>query len=391
MPSLVENKKLSIWLLCLLFVFAVSFFFIDVSKTRNNIFYVGFALPVLIWTLVSWRSALQMRNESLLLMLVFFAAMALIEMTFLREDMYSELKHSLYLLMFYIGLQLIVDHPSHQGYWVRAWGGFTLLCLFYAAGKWLWIYLQTGQLVRLQMAAAANNPVHAALMISSGVSAFWLFVIEPRLQRFTHMVLGGLLIAGLQIWVALIFDARSALSGTILFLVGWALCRERGAKLLLGLAVVVGLVLYLTGLFDLFMSRGASFRLTIWQDALERLFQQCGVAFGCGKDNYLFLGEFFHPHNSYLSVLYRYGAFVAVIGTLWAASYWYWGIRMKSRWFLVSLIGWGGLLTTGSGLLSSPQPFWLYFWMPTLLSMIEVRRLRGINSSPESKGILHDY
>ncbi len=391
MQSLVENKRLSFWLLCLLCVFAVSFFFIDVSKTRNNIFYVGFAIPVLIWTLVSWRSALQMRNQSLLLLLVFFAAMAVIEMAFVREDMFSQLKHGIYLLMFYIGLQLIVDHPSCQDYWVRAWGGFTLLCLLYATGEWLWIYLQTGQLVRLQMAAAASNPVHAALMISSGVSAFWLFVIEPRLQRFSHMVLGGLLIAGLQIWVALIFDARSALSGTILFLAGWALFRERGAKLLLGLAIVVGLVLYFTGLLDLFMSRGASYRLAIWQEAMERLFQHCGVAFGCGKDNYLFLGEFFHVHSSYLSVLYRYGAFVAVIGTLWAASYWYWGVRMKSRWFLVSLIGWGGLLTTGSGLLSSPQPFWLYFWMPTLLSMIEVQRLRRMNSNPESKGFSHDY
>src|SRR3546814_10221134 len=141
------------------------------------------------------------------------------------------------------------------------------------------------------MAAAASNPVHAALMISSGISAFWLFVIEPRLQRFTHLVLGGLLIAGLQVWVALIFDARSALSGTILFLTGWALFRERGARLLLGLAVVVGLTLYLTGLLDLFMSRGASYRLVIWQDVLQRLVHHCGVAFGCGNDDYRFLGR----------------------------------------------------------------------------------------------------
>ncbi|MDD2031893.1 hypothetical protein T3A99_10535 [Pseudomonas sp. N-137] len=385
MPSSVSTKRLSIWLLCLLFVFVGSFFFIDVAKTRNNIFYAGFALPVLIWTLASWRSALQMRSQSLLLLLVFFAAMATVDIIFLRENMYSELKHSIYLLMFFIGLQLIVDQPRYEGYWIKAWGCFALLCLLYATGKWLWVYQQTGQLVRLQMAAAASNPVHAALMISSGISAFWLFVIEPRLQRFTHLVLGGLLIAGLQVWVALIFDARSALSGTILFLTGWALFRERGARLLLGLAVVVGLTLYLTGLLDLFMSRGASYRLVIWQDVLQRLVHHCGVAFGCGKDDYRFLGEFFHPHSGYLSVLYRYGAFVAVIGALWIASYWYWGVRMKSRWFLVSLIGWGGLVTTGAGLLSSPQPFWLYFWMPTMLSMIEVRRLHRINTNPALK------
>lgn len=381
MQSLVGNKRLSIWLLCLLLVFAVSFFFIESSKARNNIFYAGFAVPVLIWTLMSWRSALQMRHQSLLLMLVFFASMALIEIVLGREDMFSELKHGLYLLLFYIGLQLIVGEPSGQGYWVKAWGGFVLLCLLYASGAWLWIYHQSGQMVRLQMAGAASNPVHAALMISSGMSAFWLFVIEPRLQRLSHMLLGGLLIAGLQVWVALIFDARSALSGTLLFLIGWALLRGRSVRLLVGLAVVMGLVLYFTGVLDMFMARGASYRLVIWQDGMQRLIQHCGVAFGCGKDDYLFLGEFFHIHNSYLSVLYRYGAFVATIGVLWAASYWYWGIRMKSRWFLVSLIGWGGLLTTGSGVLSSPQPFWLYFWMPTLLSMIEVQRLRCTNSN----------
>src|SRR3546814_3722884 len=79
------------------------------------------------------------------------------------------------------------------------------------------------------------------------------------------------------------------------------------------------------------MSRGASYRLVIWQDVLQRLVHHCGVAFGCGNDDYRFLGEFFHPHSGYLSVLYRYGAFVAVIGALWIASYWYWGVRLKSR------------------------------------------------------------
>ncbi|WP_434607940.1 hypothetical protein [Pseudomonas sp. R1-7] len=386
MPSSVGTKRLSVWLIFLFFVFASSFFFIDVAKTRNNIFYAGFALPVLIWTLGSWRSALQMRSQSLMLLLVFFLAMAAVELIFLRENMYSELKHGLYLLMFFIGLQLIVDQPRYEGYWIKAWGCSMLLCLLYASGKWLWIYQQTGQLVRLQMAGAAYNPVHAALMISSGIAAFWLFIIEPRLQRFSHLVLGGLLMAALQVWVALIFDARSALTGTFLFLAGWALFRERGVRLLLGLALVVGLTLYLTGVMDLFLSRGASFRLVIWQDALQRLVNHCGISFGCGKDDYRFLGEYTHAHSGYLSVLYRYGAFVALIGSVWAASYWYWGVRLKSRWFLVSLIGWGGLVTTGAGLLSSPQPYWLYFWLPTLLSMIEVRRLQRINANPELKG-----
>src|SRR3546814_9872468 len=110
-------------------------------------------------------SSYLIRCLSLLLLLVFFAAMATVELIFLRENMYSELKHSLYLLMLFIGLQLIVDQPRYEGYWIKAWGSFALLCLLYAAGKWLWIYQQTGQLVRLQMAAAASNPVHAALML----------------------------------------------------------------------------------------------------------------------------------------------------------------------------------------------------------------------------------
>jgi hypothetical protein len=40
--------------------------------------------------------------------------------------------------------------------------------------------------------------------------------------------------------------------------------------------------------------------------------------------------------------------------------------------------------------LSSPQPYWLYFWLPTLLSMIEVRRLQRINANPELKGPNYD-
>ncbi|MGH8440131.1 MAG: hypothetical protein ACRERW_13905 [Pseudomonas sp.] len=385
MESLIVNRKLSIWLLFVLFVFAASFFFIDTAKARNNIYYAGFAVPVLIWTLMNWRSALQFRCDSLLLLLTFFAATALVEFGLMREEMFSVFKHGLYLLMLFIGAHLILQRPSFERYWVCGWGGFILLCLLIASGKWLWIYLSTGQLVRLELIAAASNPVHAALMISSGLSAFWLFVIEPRLQRLLPLLLGLALIVAIQVWVAVIFDARSALTGVLMFIAGWAFTRRDGLKVLMVVAVLLGGVLQLSGALDLFMARGVSYRLVIWQDALTRVFEHCGVAFGCGKDGYLFLGQFFHAHNSYLSVFYHYGLFVALLGALWAAHYWYWGVRVQSRWFLVSLIGWGGLLTTGSGVLSSPQPFWLYFWLPILFSMIEIRRLRSAGRSSEAK------
>jgi hypothetical protein len=41
---------------------------------------------------------------------------------------------------------------------------------------------------------------------------------------------------------------------------------------------------------------------------------------------------------------------------------------------LLSLFGWGCLLTEINSILTSPEPFWIYFWLPVLMAIIETQR-----------------
>jgi O-antigen ligase len=125
---------------------------------------------------------------------------------------------------------------------------------------------------------------------------------------------------------------------------------------------------------ELLLRRGFSYRLDIWQDAGSRLVNQCGIWLGCGTDEYRFLGRFEHPHSGYFAMLYRNGLLGGVLFSLFALLWLNYAWRARSRWLLLALLGWGSLLTTSNGVLTSPQPLWIYFWLPVFMAVLDGQR-----------------
>jgi len=348
-------------------VFCSAFYLPISSKATNNIFYAGLAVPGLIWLL--WRpAALPVLASAFIWMILPLAALVILD-----ANNFPDLKKGLYLLLFFTSCLLLEQ---------KRWGGkkcFTVFALFSAGilvsvvGDWLWIWSESGRWVRYDRFLGQQiNPVYFALLIISGLTFLWLFYLDEWLARHTRAwwLAGLLLLCGLVLCCAIIFQARSALLGFVLFLGVYLLHRRlllQGALVLLPL---VALLLALGG-DELLAHRGFSYRPAIWWDAWLRVLHECGLWLGCDADGYRFVGQFHHPHSGYVAMFYRNGLLGATVFIVFSAIFFWRGIHANSRWMLLALVGWGSLLTTTNGVLTTPQPLWVYFWLPTFMAILE--------------------
>ena len=71
---------------------------------------------------------------------------------------------------------------------------------------------------------------------------------------------------------------------------------------------------------------------------------------------------------------YRNGLLGGVLFSLFALLWLNYAWRARSRWLLLALLGWGSLLTTSNGVLTSPQPLWIYFWLPVFMAVLDGQR-----------------
>lgn len=287
------------------------------------------------------------------------------------------MKKILYVFLYFMTCLLIAEKGKAARLVFSAYSVVACLVFLYSIASWLWQHQVTGVWGRQEFFGSATNPVYASLMILSALIFVWLFYLEAFLlsrskwQLFTGMFL---MVCACLLCV-LVFQARSALVGASLFFVVYLIQRR---FILVGgvVALVVGGLAYLLGVGRLLLERGASYRTGIWEDALHHLTNSCVVWLGCGADEYEFLGQFMHPHSGYVSTLYRFGIVGAGLFTLFALVFFWRGWQSKSPWFLLALIGWGGLLTTGNGFFSSPQPLWVYFWFPTFMALFDAASSR---------------
>lgn len=340
------------------------------QKTINNLFYVGVALPCLAWLLFSVRAAPVFFRTFVIVLL----PLTLLTLWNIREP--AELRHVLYMLALLAGCVVIEQRPAGMVRLYTAFSVFSLVFFAWVVCDWLLIYLRTGIFIRY---ASVNdvwlNPIYAALLISSAMVFLWLFHFDEKLAtRSAHYHRIGFVLLALGILVcATVFQARTALIGFGLFFVLYLASRR--LWLLGSLSVfVLAVGTWGLGLERLLAVRGLSYRPQIWQDVWRRLVDECGLLQGCGYDGYLFLGQYTQAHNSYLGMLYAEGLVgVIPIVVLFGWLCWH-GLRSGSKWFQLALIGAGGLLTTSGGIISSPNPYWIYFWIPIFMTIIDVKR-----------------
>ena len=355
------------------FLFFLSFFLPLSSKAVNNIFYVGLALPAFVWMLKNFRGlpALFRHYGSLMGLLVGLFCLSLVADP-------SSIKKFLYMFLYFVACLLVSEKESVARVFFSFYSVVACAVFIYLAADWLWQYQATGVWGRQVFLGSATNPVYASLLILSALVFVWLFYLEAfllaraRWQLFVGMFL---LLCACMLCV-LIFQARSALLGALLFFVVYLVQRR---FVLVGgvVTLIAGAGVYFLGVGHLLLERGISYRTAIWEDALHHLTNECVVWLGCGADEHQFLGQFLHPHSGYISTLYRFGVIGAGLFALFALMFFWHGWKSKSPWFLLALVGWGGLLTTGNGFFSSPQPLWVYFWFPTFMALIDAAPKAG--------------
>jgi hypothetical protein len=254
-----------------------------------------------------------------------------------------------------------------------------MLTTFY---YWQDIYILTGNSRRISLYAAASNPVHASLMILTGWLGFWITYGLPRLLKIGRLpyLLGFSFMLGLALFTCIAFQSRSGMLGVLAVTVAWlALGKERRITSLLLLASAVIFFFYFN--YEPLLNRGTSYRLVIWQDTLSRLNSVSSWLTGITQEGeILYSGRFKHPHSAYFSILAQTGLIGGVSFFFFACSYFIQGVKSRSPYFIISLLGWAALLTTSNGIICPPKPLWIYFWLPTLLAIWNYQKHKQPNN-----------
>ena len=234
----------------LLGLFCLAFYLPLSSKAVNNIFYIGLAVPMLLWLLARPRALVELRPFAWL-----FGLLAL--MVALDAGDPAGLKKALYLMLFFVACLFLSAR-----YWalhapLLLFALCSLGLLLFALTDWLWIWTHSGQWIRYgRFLGESLNPVYFSLLLGFALLYLWLFHIAERLQqRSTWLMLLGLFVLSvLLVLCASIFQSRSTLLGYAVFFAGFLLYKR---LFLLGLVLGLGLLLLavLSGVDDLLLQR----------------------------------------------------------------------------------------------------------------------------------------
>lgn len=341
------------------------------GRLVSNAFYVFCALPALILTAINYRALPDLlRSYALLwLLLLGFLVSSLLHTPVLA------LKYPFYMALLFLALNICWEQDERTPRRLFAWLSLlSLLALAWASLQWVLLMQSTGVAPRF-MLWGSLHPIRSALLIGCGLAWLWVFVLEPRLRGRSVWLhgLGFSVVLWLMFWCAVVFQARSLLTGVVGFLVLSLVTRRANWRSLLGIGAGLGLA-WVLGWLNVLSERGLSYRQAIWQDGWNRLNSVCGFLKGCGDDGYKLVGQFDHVHSAYWSILYVHGLPLFLLFVLCAVVLAVLGLRYRSRWLLVASIGWGGVLTTTGGVVHSPAEYWIYFWIPTLFALFECRQ-----------------
>jgi hypothetical protein len=347
-----------------------AFYFPFSSKSINNFFYVLIALPSFFWALSKPRAL-----WGLLKAFSWFFA-PLLFLVILNADDFAELKKWLYLFLLFMACVYLGFSKRRSVVYFMLFALASCVIFLWVLVDWFLLLGQEEGLIRYGVFGGdIINPVYFSLLIGGGLIFLWLFHVESWLEARSRLAYfsGFLILLVLLLLCSVVFQSRTILLGLACFLFGYALHKSLVISTIC-LVAVVSLIAIFSGATDLLMSRGLSYRLGIWQDAWLRLNEVCGIWLGCGADDYRFLGQFFHEHSAYVAMLYRNGLLGAITFGLLAAMFFWRCSLARSRWMLLALFGWGSLITTSGGMLTSPQPLWVYFWLPTFMALLETQK-----------------
>ena len=364
------TKQHFLYLLSLCFsVYLLSHYMGLSSKAVNNVFYLGLAVPCLIFSLINYRATAELIKQFYWL----FALVAVVSLLDMQQA--KEIKRGLYLLLFFISCVLVDQGKGRLKYWLLPFSLTCLLMLFYITADWIWIWSHSGNWIRyMYWLDVYFHPGFFAMLMCFGLLIGWMLFLGPWLeQRYqkTGYILGLAVFSLVILLCTTIFQSRTALVGYGLFFIGLIIYKR---IYWLGILIIILLVAatFGLGLDELLANRGYSQRFIIWSEVWRQLLHECNPVLGCDiPQGYKILGEYSHPHNVYLAMFYRNGLLGGGLFCVFVAYFFYRGIKAKSVWLVVSLFGWGALITENNSLFTSPQPFWIYFWLPVFMTILD--------------------
>lgn len=357
---------ISIFIALGLVAYSLSYYFAISNKKSNNIFYIFVAIPVLLVVLGKYRATIFLLKD------IYWFFIIILFLSFLDMEQIKDAKRGGYLILLFFSCVFIDQGKGHLKNWLLLYAVSSFFVFVYAFFDWLWVWSQTGQWIRYSSWLGKSfHPGFFGMLLCFALVFLWHFHVYNKLSKNLIVQLLGLFffVSSALICVA-VFQSRTALLGFCLFFLGWIVFERKYILGIIVLALVTVLVFYLD-IDQLLANRGASYRIIIWKEVVRQLFNDCNYILGCASTGDI-LGKFSHPHNVYLSMFYRNGLLGGGVFLVFLGCFTYLGLKHKSKWFVLSLFGWGALLTENNSLFTSPQPFWIYFWIPVFMTIVEV-------------------
>lgn len=345
---------------------------LDDRSQYHKVFYALIAAPALVALVLQPRLISQLLRNPITLALLAFSAWILLSLTWsdTEESIGSLIKRPLYVLMLFVACLAIAQRNCSR--LIAVVGLSSLLMVPIAVYALVDFTRHYSEGARLVGSGALDNP-----LLSSHVFGFfcllWLgwAMTAPGRQSLAALLPLAVLLATLLATGSRTPILAAALAAGWLIISTWNL-----RALALAMCGAIGVLLLWLLYPESFLNRGTSYRLEIWQLALEQILQHPWV--GHGFDAHLAIkvpgidNAFSEPHSFFLGVLYYSGLVGAILWLLMhAAALQICWKRRQDLYFIIAgalvIYGLGAGLAEGGGILSRPKEHWFLIWIPLAL------------------------
>lgn len=362
-----------LWILPLGYLLLLcALFFLPGRSVHHKLYYGLFSIPALIALCLRPRLSKELLHEPIVIAALLFLAWALLSLCWGpgNDIDFGQFKPPLHTLFLFVGCYLLVRYRSEIIQPLLFCAAIVaLVATVYNLYRFGLIYQPEMRLIGV---GAFDNP-----LLSSHVFGFFCtYWLSLSMTCKRHQVL-WLSIPAMAIMFAAVLATGSRTPLVALTLAAlWLcyICWNRRPVFMLGSMLIAGTATF--ALFaDKILERGSSFRIELWQLALDRIAEHPWIGHGYNAGLSLDPGAGYllqEPHSFALGVLY----YVGIIGLLPWLFFLAWSFissrrhRVQPLFIIASAwlaFGIGAGLTEGGGIISRPKEHWFLLWIPLAL------------------------
>lgn len=362
-----------LWILPLGYLLLLcALFFLPGRSAHHKLYYGLFSIPALIALCLRPRLAKELLHEPIVIAALLFMAWALLSLRWGPGGGidFGQFKPPLHTLFLFVGCYMLVRYRSEiiQPLLFCA-AMVALIASVYNLYRFSQIYQPEMRLIGV---GAFDNP-----LLSSHVFGFfctyWLSLsMTCKRRQVLWLSIPAMVIMFANVLATGSRTPLVALTIAVLWLC--FICGNRRSVFMLVSMIITGAATF--ALFaDKIFERGSSFRLELWQLALNRIAEHPWIGHGYNAELTLDPGVGYtlqEPHSFTLGVLY----YVGIIGLLPWLFFLAWGFitswRHRVQPLLIIASTWlafgiGAGLTEGGGIISRPKEHWFLLWIPLAL------------------------